>query len=65
MSKKITKDEFTTIMAKAVSEEMHEFETKMGSSSLAIALLGASIGSKIKDLLFENEEVIEIITDKE
>ena len=65
MSKKITKDEFTTIMAKAVSEEMHEFETKMGLPSLAIPFLGASIGSKIKDLLFENEEEIEIITDKE
>ena len=65
MSKKITKDEFSSIVAKAVLEEMHEFEVKMGSSSLAIALMDASIGSKIMDKLFDNEEEIEIITDKE
>jgi len=65
MGKKITKDEFTTIIAKAVTTEMHEFEVKMGTPSLAIALMGASIGTKIKDLLFENEEEIEIITEKE
>ena len=65
MGKKITEDEFTTIIAKAVTKEMHEFEIKMGTSSLAIALMGASIGSKIKELLFEDENEIEIITDKE
>lgn len=67
MSKKITKDEFSNIVTKAVSKEIAEFEQKSGGgiASMVITLMGVSIGAKIMESLFDEEDEIEIITDKE
>ena len=67
MSKKITKDEFTTFISKAVGKEVEEFTAKGGSgaASMAITLMGLSIGAKIAEQIFDGENEIEIITDKE
>lgn len=67
MSKKITKAEFADAITKAVSKEVEELRAKAGNgtAALAVSLMGISIGAKIMESLFENENEIEIITDKE
>lgn len=64
---KITKQEFENIMAEAVAKEMHEFadKTSNGTGAFIIALMGASLTHKVVEALFENNDEIEIITDKE
>ena len=65
--KQITKNEFLKIISKAVGKEVEEFTEKTGggTAGIAITLLGVSIGAKIMDILFDDEEEIEIVTDKE
>lgn len=65
--KQITKGEFSKIISKAISKEVEEFDEKTGGgeAGLAITLMGVSIGAKIMDILFDDEEEIEIVTDKE
>ena len=65
--KQITKNEFSKIISKAVGKEVEEFieKTGGGTAGIAITLLGVSIGAKIMDILFDDEEEIEIVTDKE
>jgi len=67
MSKKITKEEFSSIVTEAVGEEAKGIVQKNGGgiASMAVTLIGVSVGAKIMDKLFDNENEIEIITDKE
>ena len=63
---KITKDDFTKIVAEVIKEQTADALEK-GNSDVAMALLlmGAKVGTDISKKLFESNEGIEIITDKE
>jgi len=65
--KQITKEEFNHLILKTVSSEVEEFTKKTGNvtGSMAIMLMGLSIGAKIAEQIFDSENEIEIITDKE
>lgn len=65
MSKKISKSDFVLIIDKAISAEASEYQAATGGSPMAVTLLGASICGKIMRLMFDNEDELEIITDKE
>lgn len=63
---KITKDDFTKIVAEVIKEQTADALEK-GNSDVAMALLlmGAKFGTDISMKLFESNEEIETITDKE
>ena len=57
----------SSLELKPTSKEVEEFSEKTGGgmAGVAITLMGVSVGAKIMDILFDDEEEIEIITDKE
>ena len=63
---KITKDDFTKIVAEVIKEQTADALEK-GNSDVAMALLlmGAKVGTDISTKLFESNEELEVITDKE
>lgn len=63
--KTITREDFIKAVVKAIDRENEEFSDKEPKVGLMVMLMGVSIGHKIENELFGDEEEIEIVSEKE
>lgn len=63
--KTITREDFIKAVVKAIDRENDELSSREPKLGLMVALMGMSIGQKIENEIFGNEEEIEIVSEKE